>query len=1116
MPCNKCNKEQCKCKRPKDICYDEGCEIKVPSECVIYRPTGGTSFISCYLGLNTKTNLQEILETLDYKLCNAFTLNLNSCIVDLLNLNSSQVDYKIFLNKLSDYICNNSDKYVRVSPTDTHSGYLNDKVQVSNCLRKRTIIGSDNSEKLEIYIDYACLQAELQLSSCIEVDCCGGGGSSPNNPNFRIAANTTTVCGVNSATLTASSSNPCTTILWFRNNVLLTETSDTTFLINQTGDYYALCKNAQGIVTSVSNTIHLNNTGTCGCVESIWNDTGESRCIGGNSEKEQVSNCGSFRWIPGGNGCTCVPVWVDKKPLEVYCGGYLNSLLGVSTYDNCIRYQLYVNQCNDAVMWTPYPKNPDGSACIECSQSCVPSGIFTSEVNGSNIIFKNSCDIEVGRFTVGTPERTCSGTGEERITIGVIPSGLVNPSDYIINYSIAGSTTRPSQSSNTFNDVNLGIHTTSVSIQRLGQSSTLKSVSGNIDVTACPEECTDPLATISITSNKSEICANESTSLTLNASKNGCTTVTWIRKDTPVSAEVQIGSGDSLTISNAPGGIYSARCSNCAGTAFSNNLAIPRSEDCSEPCTPNWIDVGVEFCIGDDLYIKQEEYCGLEATGEERNRLVTAGAAICNDDILFYRLVNCNGGGYAYTTDDLSSISSGIILTKDSDKYQYDGHSFEAPSSPTAHITGLTITSDTTCTTAPEAVTYSGLLHCDNNVTSYYTSTNLHGEPTGRIVTQGGHSYRYVGFESDFVTPPVNNLGTVTITELTTCPEVCIDPDPVISISGTSSTVCAENPVTLTAVGNSCNQINWYKAEFNTPTAWAFFEMDGGNTTEATTPGRYKAQCVNCKGSSDSNIVELQDGAWNNTGDAFCDGLEEKQNQTNSCSGATRTIVVGSCDPDPSYTIYKLTNCIPGGDDLWTTQDVTTPSNQRFEHTEYSYTYSGDSQVVEELPSSNFTNSVTVVSGKTDCPTDMIWRQYAGKGEDLYPGYFTNDVVFSDFREFNISSEGLEILYTHDGTSTVNGRVCAHSDPGGVVESIPPIFNNTSPVTISFLKTAGHDYSSGSSVTFTLRDRDWSSGLPNGGVLGSFTIELATSEDYPGTWSEPNKWQVDWGFISTV
>lgn len=172
--CSKCKTEKCQCKRQKEICYQDGCEEIVPSECVIYEPKGGTSFLECYLGIETKSSLKEILETLDYKLCNAFTLQVSSCIADLLGIQGTQVDYKVFLTKLSNHICNASDKFVKVSGSDTQSGYLFDKVVVGNCLQKRIIRDSNNVEKVEIYLDFDCLQSELGTSTCVEVDCCGG------------------------------------------------------------------------------------------------------------------------------------------------------------------------------------------------------------------------------------------------------------------------------------------------------------------------------------------------------------------------------------------------------------------------------------------------------------------------------------------------------------------------------------------------------------------------------------------------------------------------------------------------------------------------------------------------------------------------------------------------------------------------------------------------------------------------------------------------------------------------------------------------------------------------------------------------------------------------------
>ena len=923
QPCTKCKKDVCRCKRPKEICYEDGCKTKVPAECVIYKPQGGTSYLECFLGIGAKTNLEEILETLDDKLCDAFTLNLPSCIVDKIGLTDREVDYKVFLSKLATYICTNEDKYVKVSPSDTKPGYLTDKISTGECMDKRIVTDGNGVEKLEIFLNFECLKTKIGDVGCMEVNCCDGGDCSGGGSSnyFSFTTNTTSICGSNKATLSIQTNRFCASLNWYRNDVLISSGVTTSLDVSQAGTYHVICKDAQGNNVSISNSIVITHIGACPCVSTVWTPTGNTRCQDGVSQIERRSNCNVYEWIPGGDACNepCNPVWTDKKPLEIYCGGIVNTMTGSTHYDKCILYQAFSNQCNADIMWYPYPKNPDGSACTDCGGGCTSSGTHTSSVSGNVIIFRDSCNTEVGRFTIGTPEKLCSGTGEERITVGVTPSSGVTLSDYSISYSLAGATTRPSQGSNTFNDVNIGSHTVTVSIFRIGQAgTTTRSVNGTINVTPCSETCTDPLATLSIVANKSVICANESTSLTLTATKNGCPTVTWIRKQTPASAEEIIGSGDTLTIADAQGGLYSARCFNCAGTAFSNEVAVTRSEDCA-PCVPNWIDTGLEYCEGNDLVINQQEMCGLEPTGATRVRVIEANSNHCIAQGHYFRLVSCATGNYFYTTDDLSGVPSGRILTEGGNRYQFDGHDFTSGTVPTPIVNGLSVTSDTECDTGPDPQTYWRLTHCENSATPYFTSTDLSGESAGRVVIQGAHYYQYDGITHTGV-EPAGYIGGVTISGLTECPSSCTDPEPTISITTSATEICGGNTVTLNSTSNMCTQINWYRAEFATPTAWAFFAMNGGASTTTTQEGRYQAQCVNCNGSSHSNIIEITQCGG---GDCDCPDTVQIFGTFSPTAGSTQTYNASIAGGSGFVVNWAVNNGTINGSSTGTTVSVT-------------------------------------------------------------------------------------------------------------------------------------------------------------------------------------------------
>jgi hypothetical protein len=135
------------------------------------------------------------------------------------------------------------DAKVKVSEDDTTNGYLFDKIETGDCIRK--VITKDylGAEKLKLELDFPCIESRL--------NCCGG-----NNTSISIQG-TNTVCGNNTTLLTAVT-NCTSTVQW--SNGLTGPTIQAS-----AGVYYATCGGRQ------SNTITVTSTGNCGCIP-IWRD----------------------------------------------------------------------------------------------------------------------------------------------------------------------------------------------------------------------------------------------------------------------------------------------------------------------------------------------------------------------------------------------------------------------------------------------------------------------------------------------------------------------------------------------------------------------------------------------------------------------------------------------------------------------------------------------------------------------------------------------------------------------------------------------------------------------------------------------------------------------------
>lgn len=288
--CNSCSKgtKSCTCKKKPAPC-STSCSIKTSTDCVIYDANPHRSNLTCFLGVNNGTSLTKILEILDKKLC----IPISKCARERLGL-GFETDIPMAVVKLLDYVCEIEDVKIKVSDEDNSNGYLFDKIETGDCVKKFLTKDYLGNEKVKIELDFPCIESMLS--------CCGG-----NNTSITIQG-TNTVCGNNSTLLTAVS-NCSTPIVW--SNGLTGPTIQAT-----AGIYYATCGGRQ------SNTITVTSTGNCGC-EPIWRDAtplaiycgqvlGNDNCKKYIKQSNQCNN--DIRWVEytgsgsDGSGCPgCAP-----------------------------------------------------------------------------------------------------------------------------------------------------------------------------------------------------------------------------------------------------------------------------------------------------------------------------------------------------------------------------------------------------------------------------------------------------------------------------------------------------------------------------------------------------------------------------------------------------------------------------------------------------------------------------------------------------------------------------------------------------------------------------------------------------------------------------------------
>lgn len=408
--CNDCNqcKDWCNCK-PTPILGE--CSAEISSKCIIYKPEGGISAIDKFIGFGTKRNIQDILERLDSRLYSYTTVEAPECARQLLGL-STISDLSVVIYKTLEFLCTMDNSKVKVSATDTSTGYLYDKLVFGDCIIKTVVTDSLGAKTLKVELDFDCVREKVENESWVDATpyqtvCTGSdlyklqvntqGGErwveveknhpscvscipiwSDANPIERSCVS----LGANSLQLRKKQVDGCGNVRWIDEeiftwndsivncsgsssvaNLQVTPNIPTEFsvdtggsdvwLTNGTNQYSitTLPKDGSiryfkarpvGLNCSISGNLQL-CTGEIGCTEETWTNTDTQRCNESVSEIQQVSNCGTTRWVAGGNACSqChdpYPIISISADDNTICGSQVATL--VASHNGCSTVQWY-------------------------------------------------------------------------------------------------------------------------------------------------------------------------------------------------------------------------------------------------------------------------------------------------------------------------------------------------------------------------------------------------------------------------------------------------------------------------------------------------------------------------------------------------------------------------------------------------------------------------------------------------------------------------------------------------------------------------------------------------------------------------------------------------------
>ncbi len=237
MACNKCNQEENSC-----TCIDHACS-PIDASCVIYNLNDQPSDLNCIEPIDSGTSLKVILEKWDQYFCNISNIAIINCVKEKLNIpvETTSLSSADLLTRIQEWICNRQDINVKVTPADSTSGYLYNKITTGDCLFSSVIIDDlTNEQKLKISIDWPCVIAkiptcfEIQTNNCIIID----NSDLPCNPQPSLP--TITKVGT-----FLSGTNCNGSLQWYNlNDVLIGSGNSIEVPANNT--YYARCMTACG------------------------------------------------------------------------------------------------------------------------------------------------------------------------------------------------------------------------------------------------------------------------------------------------------------------------------------------------------------------------------------------------------------------------------------------------------------------------------------------------------------------------------------------------------------------------------------------------------------------------------------------------------------------------------------------------------------------------------------------------------------------------------------------------------------------------------------------------------------------------------------------------------
>lgn len=323
-------------------------------------------------------------------------------------------------------------------------------------------------------------------------------------------------------------------------------------------------------------------TGTIECEETTWTDTDTTRCESNVSQIQQISNCGTTRWVTGGNACSqCTdpyPIISISADDNTICGVQIATL--TASHNGCTTIQWYKRGSGgsgDTLLGTGSSITVSANATIYAK--CTNCQGTVNSVGDVEIIYTSQCS-ESCNTPVFSLAKTCNtNTSDPNVWKTNVSLNTVSGDRYAVYPNSDGSGVVPNYSGAT------PITSSSMLIKtgtNVGDIVKVKVYNGSdncfsqqavaISASDCLDNCIE-ITSVTVTNNNANPLVNDTVIYTATPNGSAPFTYQWKIDGTPVSGAVNANFSKTWAAGDVGSRVVTVDVTNCITTGSSTGIA---------------------------------------------------------------------------------------------------------------------------------------------------------------------------------------------------------------------------------------------------------------------------------------------------------------------------------------------------------------------------------------------------------------------------------------------------------------------------------------------------------------------------------------------------------------